>query len=107
MTRSTARLMEESRVRFPHAIRDDGAAVSAGGVMIAHVSIDYLGEGEYPADVEAGRALARQLVQAQAQDAAWRADVAAAGQEIVRLRATGRTHPACAAERRALDTAGL
>lgn len=60
-----------------------------------------------PADVEAGRALGRQLAQAQAQDAAWRADVAAAGEEVLRLRATGRTHPACAAERRALDTAGL
>lgn len=60
-----------------------------------------------PADVAAGRALGQRLAQAQAADAAWRAEVAAAGAEIVRLRATGRTHPGCAAERRALAQAGL
>ena len=49
-----ARLVEESRVRFHYALQADGGDVSPGGVMIAHVSIDYLGEGEYPADVEAG-----------------------------------------------------
>ncbi len=47
-----ARLIEESRVRFHYAVQAMGADVSPGGVMIAHVSIDYLGEGEYPADVE-------------------------------------------------------
>lgn len=49
-----ARLFEESRVRFHYVIRAEGAEVNPGAVMIAHVSIDYLGEGEYPADVEAG-----------------------------------------------------
>lgn len=49
-----ARLVEESRVRFHYAIRDKGGAVSPGGIMIVHVAIDYLGEGEYPADVDAG-----------------------------------------------------
>lgn len=49
-----ARLVEESRVRFHWAMVGDGAQLSPGGVMIAHVAIDYLGEGEYPADVESG-----------------------------------------------------
>lgn len=49
-----ARLIEESRVRFHYSVQAMGGDVSPGGVMIAHVSIDYLGEGEYPADVEAG-----------------------------------------------------
>lgn len=49
-----ARLFEESRVRFHYAMRAKGGEVSPGGVMIAHVSIDYIGEGEYPADVESG-----------------------------------------------------
>lgn len=53
-----ARLFEESRVRFHYAIRAEGAEVSPGAVMIAHVSIDYLGEGEYPTDVEAGIGIA-------------------------------------------------
>ena len=47
-----ARLIEESRVRFHYAMRAEGGDVSPGGVMIAHIAIDYLGEGEYPADVE-------------------------------------------------------
>ena len=49
-----ARLMEESRVRFHYSLRADGGDLSPGGAMVAHVAIDYLGEGEYPADVEAG-----------------------------------------------------
>lgn len=49
-----ARLFEESRVRFHYAMRAEGAAVSPGGLMIAHLAIDYIGEGEYPADVESG-----------------------------------------------------
>lgn len=53
-----ARLFEEARVRFHYAIRAKGGDVSPGGVMIVHISIDYLGEGEYPADVEAGIGIA-------------------------------------------------
>ena len=49
-----ARLFEETRVRFHYEIRAEGGDVSPGGVMIVHVSIDYLGEGEYPADVSSG-----------------------------------------------------
>ncbi len=47
-----AQLFEESRVRFHYAIRADGGTVGPGSSMIVHVAIDYLGEGEYPADVE-------------------------------------------------------
>lgn len=60
-----------------------------------------------PADVEAGRRLGEALAAAQRARPDYRTDVQAAGEEIVRLRATGRTHPGCAAERRALETAGL
>ncbi len=49
-----ARLFEESRVRFHYAIRSVDAEISPGAIMIAHVSIDYLSEGEYPTDVESG-----------------------------------------------------
>ncbi|MCG2841893.1 acyl-CoA thioesterase [Sandaracinobacter sp. RS1-74] len=53
-----ARLVEESRVRFHYALHEEGGEVSPGGVMVAHVSIDYLGEGEYPADVESAVGIA-------------------------------------------------
>lgn len=55
-----------------------------------------------PADVAAGAALGLALGAEQAQVADYRADAAAAGAEIAALRASGRTHPGCAAERRAL-----
>ncbi len=53
-----ARLVEEARVRFHWRLRETVAATSPAGIMIVHVSIDYLGEGSYPADVEAGVAVA-------------------------------------------------
>ena len=58
-----------------------------------------------PADIEIGRRLGRDLAAAQARSPDYRADAAAAGVEIARLRATGRTNPGCAAERRALSEA--
>lgn len=56
-----------------------------------------------PADIEAGRRLGESLARSQALTADYRTDVAAAGEEIAALRATGRTNPGCAAERRALE----
>lgn len=53
-----ARLVEEARVRFHWRLRDTVPETSPGGVMIVHVAIDYLGEGAYPAEVEAGVAAA-------------------------------------------------
>ena len=58
-----------------------------------------------PADIEIGRRLGRDLAAAQARSPDYRADAAAAGVEIARLRAMGRTNPGCAAERRALSEA--
>lgn len=49
-----AQLVEEARVRFHYHLRMLGGDISPGGVMVAHLSIDYLGEGEYPAGAEAG-----------------------------------------------------
>lgn len=60
-----------------------------------------------PADVEAGRRLGEALAVLQGLTPDYQADVRAAGAEITALRATGRTHPGCAAERRALEAAGL
>ncbi|WP_448585357.1 acyl-CoA thioesterase [Thermaurantiacus sp.] len=48
-----ARLFEEARLRFHARLRASGAAVDPGGVMIAHLSIDYVAQGHYPGDVEA------------------------------------------------------
>ena len=59
-----------------------------------------------PADVEAGRRLGEALSMVQRLTPDYQTDVARAGAEITALRATGRTHPGCAAERRALE-AGL
>ena len=56
-----------------------------------------------PADIQIGRRLGATLAAAQALSPEYRADAATAGEEIVRLRATGRTNPGCAAERRALS----
>lgn len=53
-----ARLVEEARVRFHWRLREAVPATSPGGIMVVHVAIDYLGEGTYPADVEAGVAVA-------------------------------------------------
>jgi len=53
-----ARLVEEARVRFHWRLRETVPDTSPGGIMIVHVAIDYLGEGAYPADVEAGVAVA-------------------------------------------------
>lgn len=60
-----------------------------------------------PADVEAGRRLGAHLAVVQRLAPDYQSEVRAAGVEIVALRATGRTNPGCAAERRALDEAGL
>jgi acyl-CoA thioester hydrolase len=48
-----ARLFEEARLRFHMEVREVTARVEPGAVMIAHVAIDYLAEGAYPADVRA------------------------------------------------------
>ena len=60
-----------------------------------------------PADIEAGRAMGGDLAAAQRLAPDYQSDVRAAGVEIITLRATGRSNPGCAAERRALDEAGL
>lgn len=52
-----AGLLEEARVRFHHRVREEGGEVSPGGIMVAHISIDYLAEGKYPEAVEAGVAI--------------------------------------------------
>jgi acyl-CoA thioester hydrolase len=52
-----ARLVEETRVRTLSALRGDTAVAGPAALMIAHVGIDYLAEGQYPADVEAGLAV--------------------------------------------------
>ncbi len=51
-----ARLFEETRVRF-----NRGATTVAGksSFVVAHVAIDYLAEGNYPAPVTIGHAIAR------------------------------------------------
>lgn len=51
-----ARLFEETRVRF-----NRGAPTVAGksSFVVAHVAIDYLAEGNYPAPVTIGHAIAR------------------------------------------------
>ena len=55
-----ARLFEETRVRFNRA---GPAAPAVGGrrssFVVAHVAIDYLAEGNYPAPVTVGYAIAR------------------------------------------------
>lgn len=53
-----ARLFEEARLRFHADLRGGGFAVDPGGLMIAHIGIDYLSEGRYPHDVVAGLAVA-------------------------------------------------
>ncbi len=52
-----ARLFEETRVRFNRA----GALVAGrpSSFVVAHVAIDYLAEGNYPAPVTVGYAIAR------------------------------------------------
>ncbi len=52
-----ARLFEETRLRFHAVLRARGAAVDPGGVLLAHVAIDYVAEGSYPQDVEAAAAV--------------------------------------------------
>ncbi|WP_448580419.1 acyl-CoA thioesterase, partial [Thermaurantiacus sp.] len=54
-----ARLFEESRLRFHMDVRRDALAVDPGGVMIAHIAIDYVAEGHYPADVLAAVGVVR------------------------------------------------
>jgi len=53
-----ARLVEEARVRFHYAVKVRVASTDPSGIMIVHAAIDYLGEGAYPGDVEAGVAVA-------------------------------------------------
>ena len=52
-----ARLLEEARVRFHTALKQRHPETDPVGLMIVHASIDYLGEGSYPAEVEAGVAV--------------------------------------------------
>ncbi len=52
-----AQLFEEARLRFHAILRARGAGVDPGGVLLAHVEIDYVAEGRYPEDVEAGVAV--------------------------------------------------
>ncbi|MFN3591587.1 MAG: acyl-CoA thioesterase [Thermaurantiacus sp.] len=54
-----ARLFEEARLRFHAFLRAKGAGVDPGGVLLAHVEIDYVAEGSYPEDVEAGVAVVK------------------------------------------------
>jgi acyl-CoA thioester hydrolase len=54
-----ARLFEEARLRFHAHLKAKGAGVDPGGVLLAHVEIDYVTEGGYPEDVEAGVAVER------------------------------------------------
>ncbi len=52
-----ARLVEEVRVRNLSRLSGPLSFEEARRVMIAHVSIDYLAEGNYPEDVEGGFAI--------------------------------------------------
>lgn len=54
-----AQLFEEARLRFHAVLRAKGAGVDPGGVLLAHVEIDYVAEGGYLEDVEAGVAVVR------------------------------------------------
>jgi acyl-CoA thioester hydrolase len=54
-----ARLFEEARLRFHMDVRRQALHVDPRGVMIAHIAIDYVAEGHYPADVAAGIGVAR------------------------------------------------
>lgn len=57
-----AQLIEESRVRFSRrlfGVTETSVAGQARSVLVAHVAIDYLAEGEYDADVESGVAVTR------------------------------------------------
>ncbi|WP_448581998.1 acyl-CoA thioesterase [Thermaurantiacus sp.] len=49
-----ARLFEEARLRFHMAARAEASAIDPSGVLLAHIRIDYLAEGKYPGEVEAG-----------------------------------------------------
>src|SRR3546814_206676 len=51
---ATARLYEEARVRFHVAQREAMPEVSSTHVLVAHVAIDYLGEGGWPKPVTVG-----------------------------------------------------
>lgn len=53
-----ARLFEEARVRFHGEVRSAGGKADGNAAMIVHATIDYVAEGSYPADVEAGIAVA-------------------------------------------------
>ena len=48
-----ARLFEETRVRMLSRLRRTPEGGDPSSMMIVHVSIDYLAEGQYPDDVEA------------------------------------------------------
>lgn len=54
-----ARLFEESRLRFHMDVRHTALDADPRGVMIAHIAIDYVAEGQYPADVLAAVGVAR------------------------------------------------
>jgi acyl-CoA thioester hydrolase len=52
-----ARLFEETRVRMLSRLRRNSEGGDPSSMMIVHVSIDYLAEGQYPDDVEAALAV--------------------------------------------------
>lgn len=56
-----ARLFEETRVRFNRGVFGSAgpAAEKRSSVVIAHVAIDYLAEGNYPAPVTIGYGVSR------------------------------------------------
>lgn len=55
-----ARFYEEGRLRFMASLRaeDEAFANTAFRLIVAHVGIDYLGEGGYPEDITVGVAVA-------------------------------------------------
>jgi acyl-CoA thioester hydrolase len=49
-----SRFFEETRVRFNWHLLTVGPAISRPRYLVAHVSVDYLDEGHYPAPVQMG-----------------------------------------------------
>jgi len=52
-----ARLFEEGRVRFNQFLATKVADFWSNRILLAHVRIDYLAEGQYPAPVELGQTI--------------------------------------------------
>jgi len=53
-----ARFYEEGRVRFHWGIRDEHPEVGKFRVLVAHVAIDYIGEGHWPQPLKVGAGIA-------------------------------------------------